>query len=308
LGSQELTTAGNSGCLNTCGEVNSSWYVLNVATSGTLTFVISPTVGTDDYDFAVYSGATCTLGAPVNCNYSATPGNTGLELVGGGGTSQGQAGTTWNNYMNVLAGDVYLVLVNGFTPSANNYTMSFGGTATLGCSMPPILPIGLLDFTSTCGQSNYVELRWITATETNNDFFTVERSKNGVKWDVVGNVKGAGNSTGNLNYSLRDDSPFIGINYYKLKQTDFNGEYTYSTPIACETKDSGVKVYPNPATNQVNIISNIDNTVKIYNSLGQSIYSSLILSGEVMTIDLSSYSAGIYYIEVGNIHEKLLKK
>lgn len=254
-GAQELTTATNSDCLNTCGEVNSSWYVLNVATSGTLAFTISPTVGTDDYDFAIYKGATCTLGAPISCNYSSTPGNTGLALVGGGGTSQGQGGTVWNNYMNVIAGDVYLVLVNGFTPSANTYTMSFSGTATLGCTLPPILPIELLYFNSSCDKSDGNTLSWASATETNNNYFTIDKSINGVTWDELAKMPGAGNSTYARYYSIKDIYSGESLSYYRLSQTDYNGKVTHLGVVACDgKKSSGVKIYPNPTSDLLNIL------------------------------------------------------
>jgi hypothetical protein len=288
--------------------------VLNVATSGTLAFTISPTVGTDDYDFAIYKGATCTLGAPISCNYSSTPGNTGLALVGGGGTSQGQGGTVWNNYMNVIAGDVYLVLVNGFTPSANTYTMSFSGTATLGCTLPPILPIELLYFNSSCDKSDGNTLSWASATETNNNYFTIDKSINGVTWDELAKMPGAGNSTYARYYSIKDIYSGESLSYYRLSQTDYNGKVTHLGVVACDgKKSSGVKIYPNPTSDLLNILIQGEEgttTIKICNVIGQEISSFNVNNNELSAVNISSYAKGIYFVEVNSKHVqiKLIKK
>ena len=97
------------------------------------------------------------------------------------------------------------------------------GTINLGTP----LPIELLTFSATPKESA-VLLKWTTASETNNNFFTIERSSNGTEWTEIGSQKGAGNSSTILNYELYDFQPLLGVNYYRLKQTDFDREYTYS--------------------------------------------------------------------------------
>src|ERR1041385_9231891 len=94
-----------------------------------------------------------------------------------------------------------------------------------------------------------VELVWTTASEINNDYFSVERSEDAISYQVVGTVKGAGNSTQELYYSLKDQSPVRGINYYRLKQTDFDGHFKYSEVCSVSAQPvNGIKVYPNPAS------------------------------------------------------------
>jgi hypothetical protein len=118
------------------------------------------------------------------------------------------------------------------------------------------LPIELISFNATISNSkgSSVELTWTTATETNNDFFSVERSSNGVTYEKIKVVDGAGNSSAVKEYSAVDDSPFEGTSYYKLKQTDFNGQFTYSAPIAVEYSKTGsgcvLTVYPNPCSSE----------------------------------------------------------
>ncbi len=89
------------------------------------------------------------------------------------------------------------------------------------------LPIELLHFTASSNDSE-VLLSWATASEINNDFFTLERSADMRSVEIIGHVQGAGNSNQTLTYQFTDPHPLTGINYYRLKQTDFDGSYEYS--------------------------------------------------------------------------------
>lgn len=137
------------GCLN--GEHQSAWYGFKVATSGTLTFVITSTVFSNDYDFAVYGpDVTCdSLGNPVRCNYAATTGQTGLAL-NAPNTSQGGAGTPFVRHLDVLAGEFYYILVDNFSNSNQGFTFTWGGTA--------ILAAGFADFNTSikCNVANFI--------------------------------------------------------------------------------------------------------------------------------------------------------
>ncbi len=94
-----------------------------------------------------------------------------------------------------------------------------------------LLPIELLNFTGWYnGEEN--ELHWTTASEINSDFFEVQKSTDGINFYTIGNVDAAGYSTAELNYLFYDDDPIVGINYYKLRMVDFNGDYEYSNTIA----------------------------------------------------------------------------
>ncbi len=99
------------------------------------------------------------------------------------------------------------------------------------------LPIELLYFKATPA-SGQVVLEWATATEINNEYFTIERSIDGVNWDVISFETGAGNSNYTLNYSFTDEFPAEGVSYYRLKQTDFDGKFEYFDPAAVELKNS----------------------------------------------------------------------
>jgi len=140
------------------------------------------------------------------------------------------------------------------TPSAGIFTMqrtgitSFSPFGVQNSSDP--LPIELLSFTAEPVNSN-VNLNWRTATETNNDFYTIERSLDDQVFDTVCIVKGAGNSSSVLNYSAEDLNPLNGTSYYRLKQTDFDGKYTYSqlVPVFRNAADKiEYQLFPNPVT------------------------------------------------------------
>lgn len=89
------------------------------------------------------------------------------------------------------------------------------------------LPVKLLSFNAILANEK-VNCAWETALEINNDYFTIEKSKDGNSFESVGNVKGQGNSNRNIRYIYTDNNPFSGISYYRLKQTDFDGKYAYS--------------------------------------------------------------------------------
>jgi hypothetical protein len=117
----------------------------------------------------------------------------------------------------------------------------------LGSSGDP-LPVKLLNFKAINEKKN-VNLKWSTVSEINNDFFTVERSDDGVDWVEIANLKGAGNSNKQNNYSTFDYFPVKGQSYYRLKQTDFDGKYSYSdveTVFLEGNVNADILLYPNP--------------------------------------------------------------
>lgn len=105
------------------------------------------------------------------------------------------------------------------------------------------LPIELVSFTGRKVDENKVALDWATASERDNDYFTVYRSKDAQDWTAIDSVNGAGNSTSMLYYSLVDEHPMSGLNYYHLRQTDFDGAFTTSPVVALQFNDTSELVY-----------------------------------------------------------------
>ncbi|MBL4752568.1 MAG: T9SS type A sorting domain-containing protein [Flavobacteriales bacterium] len=170
------------------------------------------------------------------------------------------------------------------------------------------LPIELLYFDAVLLDNQTVSVDWTTVSEINNDFFTVERSKNGVDFEALGTVPGpvGGNSNTLLNYNFIDGEPFTGISYYRLKQTDYDGTFTYS-PIAIINIDvlNLLQLYPVPALNNITALlfsaEQTQMSIRVYDMLGRAVLDReyAVEEGEnKISIDLSSMAAGVYVFRV----------
>jgi len=165
------------------------------------------------------------------------------------------------------------------------------------------LPIELLNFTAI--QSNAVVLlNWTTLSEVNNDYFTVERSSDAIYFESIAVIDGAGNSNGKKDYFSIDNYPLQGTSYYRLKQTDFDGKYSYSDIRQLYLNNGNVrfeKIYPNPANEILNILINNPNNddviLSVKNSFGQTI-KEVLSSGDKMILDVSAMPSGIYLISL----------
>lgn len=167
------------------------------------------------------------------------------------------------------------------------------------------LPVELLTFT---GQSTGLgnQLLWTTASETNNDYFDLERSAD-ENFSKVATIAGHGNSASNINYDFLDETPLNGINYYRLKQVDYDGNFKYSNVISImnDSEDSNVIVYPNPTNDQIQIISSGDiATLEIYNSVGQLVFSRSAENAGIVTFD--PLSSGVYLLKATSTSGKII--
>jgi hypothetical protein len=181
------------------------------------------------------------------------------------------------------------------TGTDNNYGMVFGKIC-FSCTTP----ITLLSFNAV-KNGRRVDIFWQTASEINNDYFTVEKSKNGIDFIVTESIKGAGNSQSKLNYETTDHSPYNDISYYRLKQTDFDGKVSYSEIEKVNFSDNkNITVYPNPGTGIFKIEGlGTESEITVHNLLGQTILTKRTFS-DSSEIDLSSQPSGIYFVKVTN--------
>jgi len=175
------------------------------------------------------------------------------------------------------------------------------------------LPVELIEFTAT-QNNNFVDLKWITASETNNNFFTIQRSIDTENWINIENVNGAGNSSHTLTYLEKDRQPIIGISYYRLKQTDFNGDYQYSNiqKVDFKLEQSTVLVYPNPTEGRITLkgkSKEIHNFILV-NMQGQIITNLVkyqMINNSEIEIDLYNLTSGVYYIKTQTNTIKVIK-
>lgn len=145
----------------------------------------------------------------------------------------------------------------------------------------PVLPVELLNFTAKWNDENYssVVLDWKTNVEINNDYFEVEKSTDGINYTPILEVDGAGNSSSEITYKEWDNDPYLeGTSFYRLKQVDFNGDYTYSDIEILNPANNLdlVSLYPNPALDVVNYLVYSSSTTEIeilvVNTLGQEVF------------------------------------
>ncbi|MBK7096463.1 MAG: T9SS type A sorting domain-containing protein [Saprospiraceae bacterium] len=108
-----------------------------------------------------------------------------------------------------------------------------------------LLPIDLLNW-DALKKEKIVYLKWTTASETNNDYFEIERSTDVINWRAILKIQGHGDSKEIHNYNVVDNYPLEGDNYYRLKQTDFDGTHKYSRVKIIKNYDNELILYPNP--------------------------------------------------------------
>ena len=174
------------------------------------------------------------------------------------------------------------------------------------------LPITLLYFDATLNKSGTVDIRWITESEINNDYFTVERSSNGVDFETLEIIRGAGNSTVTRNYATIDPHPLDGLSYYRLKQTDYDGRFSYSALDRVMNVRGGfpdVHIYPNPA-NEFFLISLStppahieDLCYELFDYAGRKVmdseqYPTSAISPEAVRLELHGLASGVYFLQL----------
>ena len=317
------------------GEYESTWAVFSPATSGTIGFSITPTSACD-YDWAIwgpYASLECPAfnnDVPVRCSSSSlastgNPGTTGLiapatDVIeqngeyGGGANENGKL-----KPLDVLAGEVYVMMLDNWdanlTPFALNWNLTNG--ATLDCT--PVLPVTMSSFNNTCKNGNTL-LEWSTASETNNDYFAIERSDQSFEFYEIGRVMGSGNSNINNSYSFLDPAFNNKTTYYRIKQVDFNGEFRYHRIVASSCYKTEFEVVNHQLTSDkldltVNSFENENVTVYLYDLQGRLIIESnyqLTRGNNKIKLNSFNINSGIYLLNIrGEVHHyqtKLFRK
>lgn len=232
----------------------------------------------------------------------------------------------------VMNGNVYNYRVYAFRYSTDNVNgNSFNGargrayneTNFVSVGWPPIgpLPVELVSFTGN-KKDKIVRLNWHTSSESNNDFFLIEKSTDGFNFEPMGTVKGAGSSTTDHFYSLDDLDPNQGVNYYGLTQFDYNGDRSVRKVVAVrfsEKNQMDILVYPNPFNSEIqfNCNSSINGEIVIsmYDYIGQVLYNekrSIQEGNNHYVLNPTGLSDGVYFLEVRSKDEvfrtKIVKK
>ncbi len=168
------------------------------------------------------------------------------------------------------------------------------------------LPITLTSFATSCEENGFNTIKWTTATETNNDYFIVEKTTDGNNWDIIEKVNGKGTSSSTTHYAITDRNPVNQITYYRLKQVDFDGQTETFNPISviCTSKEHSMTVFPNPASHSVTIsLSGYDfenATLNLLSSNGKLVHQIIVSENETvmnMELDLRNFAQGVYLLQ-----------
>jgi len=241
-----------------------------------------------------------------------------------------------NNALFTVSGDVFEGMVSHTEqfevlslPDSSSYEIivedEIGCTAsfseTIFCSQK--VPIELISFTGeVVSNGNY--LKWSTATEINNDYFTIATSKDGINFEKLTTLSGNGNSNTPQYYKFLDRNTIVGTTYYQLLQTDFDGTTTIEGHIEIERREIGnnsfvINLFPNPVSEQLNLQFNQTNNqpinISLTNLLGKTVltetYNALKGFNEVQ-LNTSNLSKGVYFLTIYNgletHYQKLVKQ
>ncbi|MEM0991515.1 MAG: T9SS type A sorting domain-containing protein [Bacteroidota bacterium] len=169
------------------------------------------------------------------------------------------------------------------------------------------IPVELISFKGKVS-GKAIHLSWTTASEIDNKVFEIERSTNTKQWQRIASVEGNGNSLIPQHYQFIDETPVVGINYYRLKQIDFSGLFEYSQVIQIESNHPSknvIKIYPNPNQSRKLYIRSLsdqtsDRQIEIYNMNGQLLYTQHQLAQKDQSdiLELKNWSSGIYIIKI----------
>ena len=198
----------------------------------------------------------------------------------------GNGGTTGNTNNGTL---ISSTSITSFSP----FTFSYINSGT-------VLPIELIEFNVSCNKNlDLIDISWVTASEINNDFFTIQCSDDGENWRDINEIPGAGNSTHLINYEYR--SRKLNEKYFRLKQTDFDGKSNYSDIVSVDCASNHIDeliFFPNPShgLNQIFVANNVG-IIEISDMSGKVIFNHDLGNDKSNYIDVSHFVKGIYSIK-----------
>jgi hypothetical protein len=238
-------------------------------------------------------GSLYTLQGTVGCGSSAIF----FDLPNNGGSGNVNSSNAWTSAKNCAT-----VTVPAMGCNTVNIQISGPGISyrTVSFSPATALSVKLVSFEAAV-ENNKVKINWTTATETDNNYFTIERSVDGANWKEIKKINGAGNSSTALSYQAYDEAPVTGTSYYRLKQTDFDGKTSYSATeiVKFASLSNGISIFPVPNTgNNININGISDykkHDLSVLNASGKILFTTTLNKSSV---DLPSLQPGVYVIRI----------
>ncbi|MFA6923798.1 MAG: T9SS type A sorting domain-containing protein [Bacteroidales bacterium] len=198
-------------------------------------------------------------------------------------------------------GSTIQFVIHAYNNNSNNFWQIKKGDFNIQnvtINLPTPIELGEFKVSTTL---NYVILEWSTYTETNNDYFTIERSKDAIAFEPIITIDGAGNSNELLYYSAVDEESYQGVSYYRLSQTDFDGKHVIVTIKSIKTDTKDINILTDDNSNSITVYSNYCNLhVKLYDVQGNLIANTKFDS---KMFQISNLVSGIYILTLNN--EKL---
>ena len=283
---------GNSNTFN--GNIiirTGAWLIVreDIVVNGTITVEAGGTLDLDR--FATSARGSITMGSGSSLTLEA-----GASVRSDCSTSPTCATDDSGGFIQIDGGIVYDP-GNGIGPGE-----FFTETVTTTYTGDQTLPVELISFVAHAHESDQVIIEWETASELNNDYFTLQRSENGIHWEDLFEVEGAGTTSERQYYMAIDYNPIVGLSYYRLKQTDFDGAFECFEAVAVNFQPSPTEVlsvYPNPTTGMVYLTGpTIDPaSIATYQASGQRLDTQVQPGNNGrLALDLSGNPAGVYLI------------
>ncbi len=208
---------------------------------------------------------------------------------------------------------------NNLVTVTNVESVAFGDLYAMNNTLER-LPVQLVSFQGKFKDSS-VLLTWITSSEINNSYFSIERSSDGIEFQSIAYVEGSGTTNDSQVYQFEDEFPFEGRSYYRLKQTDFNGQFEYSEVISVVLRDKEdttemIRVSTNRVNNNGAVKIEINGaeletktlSIRIIDLKGVSVLSMIVQANQTHTISVPFLAKGIYILQVVSSDFKATKK
>lgn len=287
----------NNGASNSLSIINTSTnsVIENIALGVSPEFLIINPSGDKLYVSHILSGDITVISTLTNSIISTISGVCG-DVAGLGFNAMGTKLIATCTFTNQVA------IIDPATELPTNYIPVGASPLGFGDVTGILTPVELTAFEARV-MGTAVELTWQTASELNNHGFEVERSEDGLNWEMIDFVEGYGTTQEVQNYRMKDRLPKAGINYYRLRQVDYDGAFAYSDIVSLHVSTEGqnplanISVYPNPVVNQLHLENAANSRVMVYNALGQKVIENPV-NDAIHGIDFSDMPSGQYLVNV----------
>ncbi len=242
----------------------------------------------------------------------ATPHATAIALTPGGDFTKG-------DMRDPSPGDHSKLATTSPAGGSGNYTGTINFNLVGGGMVGPCiyvagnLPIVLTEF-NAIKRRDKIMISWKTESELNNDFIAVERSSDGRKFTEIGRLLGSGTSYDVQSYHLEDKAPLLGMNYYRLRQVDFDGTTTFSKIVSIAFNDVAkdkLLAYPTVLENGQKLSIDLSEgqgdiiQLEVFNTNGQLVRSYYVQGEGKSSILISSFAEGMYFIKTNGLYTNL---